>query len=183
MSWILKPLLCTTDIHYIFLFICVHMHVGIHMCTMTHVWQSEDNLEALVPPAVCTPGDQSQNTGLGCRGFYWVSHLTSFDIFFSMILIQFCAYHYFEKNKPQVPLVLFLPIPLSHVKNHHYLLYGLLDFQDPFYSARERRTELQKASRFPAISTPPPQETQRKWQGPRCIWKPRVWPTEPCLRP
>lgn len=57
------------------------------MCTMTHVWQSEDNLEALVPPAVRTPGDQSQNTGLGCRGFYWVSHLTSFDIFFSMMLI------------------------------------------------------------------------------------------------
>lgn len=64
----------------------------------------------------------------------------------------------FGEKKPQVPLVLFLPIPLSHVKNHHYLLYDLLGFQDPFYSARERRTELQKASRFPAFSPPPPKK-------------------------
>lgn len=35
------------------------MHVGIHM------WQSEDSLEELVPPAVCTPRDQTQNIGWG----------------------------------------------------------------------------------------------------------------------
>lgn len=85
MSWVLKPLLCLTVIHYIFyLSLCAHACRHTHVHHDTHV---ADNLEELVPPAVCTPRDQTQNIGLGCRGFYWISHLTSFDIFFQMILI------------------------------------------------------------------------------------------------
>lgn len=40
------------------------------------------------------------------------------------------------KTKPQVPLVLLLLTPLFQFTNHHYLLNGLFDIQDYFYSVR-----------------------------------------------
>lgn len=106
---------------YVSLWVCVHMHVLMHLwvmmrsvCTTAQLWVTQDNFleSVLLSSFTCVPGIQPSLRG---KHFYWLSHLNSpRSVYFNNGFKSLMSWSLRIMNHHELPIQELLPTPLIH---------------------------------------------------------------------